>query len=180
MSRRSTRRARRRLNRLQNRKATGSALTPQQGTNVIAPEAAAQRPRTPITSAWRWFTALSKPMQTLITIYIHWSVELVEVVYGSQKNIIVRKSIVAQTQQKVSLNPGDKTTLFITGQYSSRGPGGLPELYIGGYPVQKMEIVCSARFQNLFRWTEKRKFRLLCILENGNYQWMPYDSQHSR
>jgi hypothetical protein len=115
----------------------------------------------------------------LLPLYdIDWSVDLVDIDYGNKWNI--RENTVHYAEKISSFDPGQKTTTFIGGSYSRSRAGQNPSIQMDAQ-IQKMEVLCSVSYQNVFRLPEKQEFRFLCIPDkDGNYQWLPYDSQGSR
>lgn len=112
----------------------------------------------------------------LLPLYdITWEINLVDVVYENSWRI--QDCGVGGFEEIPSLAPGQKTAIFLTGPYPLGGIDQRVPFHVT-HQLKRAELVCSLSCRNVLRLQEKHDYRFLCILrEDGDYEWMPYNSQ---
>ncbi|SRR5258708_3122328 len=116
----------------------------------------------------------------LLPLYdIKWEINLVDVEYENHGRI--QDSAVGTYQKIPSLDPGQKTTIFLTGPYPLGGIDQRVPIRVAKSQIKRAELVCSLSYRDVLRLSETQDYRFLCVLtKDGDYEWMPYNSQKWR
>jgi hypothetical protein len=129
----------------------------------------------PIDRSNPYSTPFTLSNEGVLAVYnVYWTVDLISVDFGLP-NIQIDDNRFGKNEKISPLNPGQKTTMFLSGSYSKVGSDYGDLAKVEGVPIRKMDVICSVSYQNILGLVEKQDFRFVCIpSEGGNYQWIAW------